>query len=197
MRKGVYKDRVLLQTKIAGKILLPILMVWLLSACGPPRYLVKDESMEAPPAGKSIVRFISPKAVGYVFDGEEVIGFAFPKTYFDYVTDPGRHLFITSMENKAFMEADLLPGKTYYVLMRLYMGVWRSRIAFLPVNKGSGLSDDAQRYMSASSRYHLEPSTKAAWQAKYGPGMPAIIDQYNTQVKHEYDWPRLNPDDGM
>ncbi len=181
--------------KSVGKLLFLILLATLFTACGPPNFLVRQDTIQAPPSGKTMVRFISPKAVGYVFDGEEVIGFSFPKTYFDYVTEPGKHLFITSMENKAFMEADLLPGKTYYVLMRLIFGAWRSRIAFLPVNEGSELLNDANLYLAKSKGYELDATTKTAWQNKYGPRMPVIIDSYHNEFKDNYNWPRLNPGD--
>lgn len=181
--------------KSAGRLLLLILLAVLFTACGPPNFLVRRDAMEAPPSGKALVRFISPKAVGYVFDGQEVIGFSFPKTHFDYVAEPGKHLFITSMENKAFMEADLLPGKTYYVLMRLIFGAWRSRIAFLPVNEGSELLNDANVYLRKSKSYDLDATTKTAWQNKYGPRMPALIDSYHNEIKDKYNWPRLNPGD--
>ncbi len=162
-----------------------------------PSFLRPPETVMAPTDSKALVRFISPKAVGYVFDSEELIGYAFPGTQFDYLASPGKHLFIASLENKAFLEADLEPGKTYYVLMRRYEGFWRVRIAFLPVNKNSGLWDKAKAYEAKANKYDLDDEAKSKWQAKIGPKMPGIISHYENEVKHKYDWPRLNPEDGI
>jgi len=177
------------------RILLLLPFALFLASCT-PRYLTPQSPL-TPQNDKALVRFISPKAVGYVFDSEKVIGYAYPRAQFDYLASPGKHLFITSLKNKAFMEADLEAGKTYYVLMRRYEGVWRVRIAFLPVKKDSGLLAKAKKYEKKAKKYELKSELKDKWQRKFGPKMQAIIKNYREVKKDAYNWPKLDAEDGI
>ena len=72
---------------------------------------------------KALVRFMRPSGYGYavnfnMLDDKKVIGNSVAKSQFDYVTTPGKHLFVAATsENKVFLEADLEAGKTYYGLV--------------------------------------------------------------------------------
>src|ERR1041384_4763146 len=87
---------------------------------------VLDVKMPAP--GKSKVVFVRPDWEGmwhYTFtvhDGERLIGNATEASFFEYECDPGDRLFSTSMENIAFLEANLLPDRIYYVKVLPAMG---------------------------------------------------------------------------
>jgi len=158
---------------------------------------VKVQDMQAPTDDKALVRFISPKAVGSIFDSEKIIGFAIPKTQFDYLAEPGKHLFIVLAENKAMMEAELEAGKVYYVLLRYYFGVYRARAVFLPVKVGDEKWwNKVAEYEEKYPRYEIKDKVKEKLQNKYGPGMPAIIDNYWSVLKDIYVWPTLDIEDG-
>ena len=58
-----------------------LISVFLMSCS--PSYLRPAQTELTPTGDKALVRFISPKAVGYIFDSEELIGYAFPRTQFD------------------------------------------------------------------------------------------------------------------
>jgi hypothetical protein len=183
-------------TKIfkARLIIVLFLFVAALSSCVPANMQV--QSMQAPVDDKALVRFISPKAFGYIFDSEKIIGYAYPGTQFDYLAEPGKHLFIVSMENKAMMEAELEAGKTYYVLMRRIYGVWQPRVAFLPVKRGEKYWDLMSVYETKYKRYELKEDVREKWQNKYGPRMPSIVDDYWSVQKDKYVWPTLDIEDG-
>jgi len=49
-----------------------------------------------------------------------------------YVVDPGKHRFMVTGANANFMDAEVMPGKTYYVEIALAFGLWREGFALQP-----------------------------------------------------------------
>ncbi len=125
------------------QISLFLFIAFLLSSCaGSSKYMRPAESLLTPPQDKAIVRFMRPSGFGFainfnVWDGEKAIGNSVAKSQFDYLADPGKHVFVAVSENKVFLEADLEAGKTYYVITRVYPGVWKARVAFTAVTRSS------------------------------------------------------------
>lgn len=108
------------------RLMLVAMVVIPLFACGGPSgYMKTTASLSMPDATSAVVRFMRPsRFVGAardyaILDGEKAIAALSNATQFDYVTTPGKHLFISASAGKGpyFLEADLLPGKTYYVLV--------------------------------------------------------------------------------
>ena len=90
----------------------------LTSCAGSSAYMRSSSVLLNPTSDKALVRFMR-LSLGPNFnmlDGEKVIGNSVAKSQFDYLADPGKHLFIATSENKSFLEADLEAGKTYYVI---------------------------------------------------------------------------------
>ena len=86
-----------------------------------------------PPAGKARVVFLRPSSYAYaihfgVHDGENLIGVMTASSYFTYDCEPGKHLFGTSMEDVALLDADLLPDRIYYVKVSAAMGAWIAQV---------------------------------------------------------------------
>jgi hypothetical protein len=131
-----------------------------------------------------------------MLDGEKVIGNSVAKSQFDYLTTPGKHLFIATAENKVFLEADLEGGKTYYVITRIYPGAWYARVAFTAVNKGSEFWDNVKEYENELNK--LEPDIEAlkTWETNNQAKIKQVISDYETTFKGKYEWPKLNPEDG-
>ncbi len=159
-------------------------------------YMKQDGTLLQPPEDKALVRFMSPKAVGYLFDSEKYIAYMVPKTQFDYLTEPGKHLFIASMENKAFLEADLEGGKTYYVFLRVIMGVWRSRVGFIAVNDGSEYWSKIPDYEAGLLKLTPDMEAIDKWEALNKHKATALVEQYEPVWKEQYNWEKLNPEDG-
>jgi hypothetical protein len=93
--------------------------------------LASDLAMPAP--GKSKVVFLRPGTYAWPYhfgmhDGERLVGKSSSSSYFVYECDPGHHVFSTSMENMAFLDADLLPDRIYYVRVKAGMGMWTARV---------------------------------------------------------------------
>ena len=140
-----------------------------MSCAGPSAYMKPTETMLSPTKEKAPVRFMRPSGYGSaaefnIWDGENLIGNSVAKSQFDYLADPGEHLFVAVAENKVFLEADLEAGKTYYIITRVYMGAWKARVAFLSVNKGSEFWDKVKEFENDLNK--LQPNTEKlkAWE---------------------------------
>jgi len=104
----------------------------------------KRADLWMPPPGKSKVIFIRPGKftglIGYinfgVHDEERLIGKLSNWSYFVYECDPGHHVFSTSMENLTFLDADLLPGRIYYVKVEAFVGSWSNETGMSPLYPG-------------------------------------------------------------
>ncbi|MBI5409534.1 MAG: hypothetical protein HZA14_09245 [Nitrospirae bacterium] len=124
----------------------------IMTACaGSSGYMKPSQSLLNPTTDKALVRFMRPSGMGYavnfnIWDGEKVIGNSVAKAQFDYLTDPGKHLFVAISENQEFLEANLEAGKTYYIITQVKMGAWKARVGLVPVNKGSEFWDKVKEY---------------------------------------------------
>jgi len=54
-----------------------------------------------------------------IWDGDKFIGALSTQKYFQYVADPGEHLFVARGGNWSFVKATLQPGKKYYVFLNI------------------------------------------------------------------------------
>lgn len=66
------------------------------------------------------------------FDKDVFIGKFKGKNYMRYECSPGEHLFWASSERKAFITADLEPGKIYIVIVMPEMGAMSAAAALYP-----------------------------------------------------------------
>lgn len=172
-----------------------------ISCAGSSAYMKPSEALLSPTKEKALVRFMRPSGMGFgisfnVLDGERVIGNSVSKSQFDYLADPGKHLFIATAENKVFLEADLEAGKTYYIITRIYPGVWRARVAFLPITRGSEYWDKVKEY--EADLVKLQPDTAAIkeWEDENKQKIKELVTNYETTFKTSEVWPKLNREDG-
>lgn len=172
-----------------------------ISCAGSSAYMKPSEALLSPTKEKALVRFMRPSGMGFginfnVLDGERVIGNSVSKSQFDYLADPGKHLFIATAENKVFLEADLETGKTYYIITRIYPGVWRARVAFLPITRGSEYWDKVKEY--EADLVKLQPDTAAIkeWEYENKQKIKELVTNYETTFKTSEVWPKLNREDG-
>ena len=193
-----------MRSKSSGwkKVVLPCLGMILLSSCaGSSAYMKPSASLAPPTKDKATVRFMRPSGMGpainfNLLDGHKVIGNSVAKSQFDYLADPGHHLFIATAENKVFLEADLEPGKVYYVITRIYPGAWRARVAFLPVTRGSEYWNAVLGYEKELNILEPDEEKIKAWQDANADKIKALVASYEAEHKAKYDWPRLAPGDG-
>ena len=154
-----------------------------------------------PTSDKALVRFMRLFMDGLainVLDGEKVIGNSVAKSQFDYLADPGKHLFIgtTFAQNNAFLETELEAGKTYYIITWICRGAWKGRVAFVSVNKGSKFWDKVNEYESTLKKLEPDIASLKSWEEQNKQKIQKILSDYESVWKDKYQWPKLMPEDG-
>ncbi len=175
--------------------------LFLLSSCAGSSSYMKPTTERAPlMKDKAVVRFMRPSSFGFavninVLDGEKTIRNSVAKSQFDYSTDPGRHLFIASAENQDYLEADLEAGKLYYVFTNIYPGIWRARVAFEPVTRGSKYWDEVQKYENELTLLRSDEVELKIWQDVHAQDTKAMVAAYENDPKKS-EYPKLSAGDG-
>jgi hypothetical protein len=163
--------------------LLSALSLLLLAACvaAPPTFFTaaSDQTLPPPPADRAQVVFLHPGGglialFGHVFElnGEQrqYIGTLGAKTKLVYPVAPGHHVFMSnSVGFGHILEADLEPGKRYYVLLRYVHGRGQQ---LRPIRNAGGdpqftTGNPQFRPWLAESQV-IHPTAEAeAWQTQY------------------------------
>jgi hypothetical protein len=99
---------------------------------------IHGQGFKPPSEGKAVVYFARVTSYGFAisfeyFHGDKYIAIAKGKNYVRYECDPGKHLFWLSTENKEFLTADLLPGRTYIAVVNVAMGFAKARVSLTPI----------------------------------------------------------------
>lgn len=108
---------------------------------GLPKHLAKTTRITEPPAGKAIINFGRPTGYGGnalypIFDGDGKFICDLPgKAVFQYVCDPGKHVFIGWAEHVSVVEVDAAPNKIYDILVDVGMGWIQANIKMAPLTK--------------------------------------------------------------
>ena len=92
-----------------------------------------NPEIEPAPAEKSVVYFIRSSITGFAinftyFDSAHAIGKYNAPYYLRYTCTPGHHLFWARSENKDFIEAELLPGKIYFIKVIPQIGIIKAGV---------------------------------------------------------------------
>jgi len=184
-------------------LLLVVVLTVLLGGCaGSSRYMVKSEPPKAgPPPGKSVVYVMRPSGFGFavnfqVWDRDRLIGVSQAKSYFAYVCDPGKHLFIGIAENKVAVDADLAPGKSYYIITEPRMGGWKARLAMTPVTKGSENWDKVEGLKTEMEYVVPVEEEVRAWDEAKKAEAQGLVNFFEKDPDREKYMGRLVPDDG-
>lgn len=182
-------------------LLLGVVTFFMSSCAGKSGYMKPADSLLSPPEDKAVVRFMRPSGMGpiinfNIWDGEKVIGNAVAKSQFDYLADPGKHLFVAVAEHLAFLDAELEAGKTYYVFTRIYGGNWKARVAFLPVTRDSEFWDRMNLYENKLIKLKPDMGELKQWEEANKYGIEYFLERYNREWENSNDWPKLNPEDG-
>ena len=167
-----------------------------------PKHMVKQEPMQKPSEGKAIVHFLRPSSFGKavqasVWDNDKLIGVTTGKMGFQYQCEPGKHLFISWSEYKSPVEAELLPDRVYYIILRMRMGMWRGRVHQVPVNQHHELWSDALIWQKTLPNYAPDPEAFAAVEAKNHPKIIKYLQKYHTEIAGTKHVKYLRPEDGV
>src|SRR6266853_737424 len=175
----------------------------------------------APMPGKALIVFVRPPAdvtiidFGRVpvfeaknsdsvpeIDGKdseaEIIGTLPVRTMVAYHVDPGRHLFMAVGQSANFIAADVLPNKTYYVLVLARPGKFRAVFSLKAVDKQEQESKEFQEIIASSSWIVKTPEAASYAASNISSIRSRQLEGYRTWIqKPESERPLLLPNDGV
>jgi len=129
----------------ATRLFILLLLVMILSSCG-SSLMMQTQRIQQPEDQYALVTFIRPSVFGGaiqfgLWDSENLIGILSAKSYVQYLVEPGEHIFLGRAENWSYVKANLEAGKKYYILGKVFPGVWKARVALEPITKNSDVTD--------------------------------------------------------
>ena len=131
-----------------------------------------------------------------IWEKDRFIGALSKKTYFQYVTDPGEHLFIARGGNWSFVKANLDAGKRYYIFVNLYPSFMRRHgVVFQPVKK------EDKELISEIPEYLSELKAMSVIGTKHKEYERNKVEEIKNEIKifetTEYGFSSLEPQDGF
>lgn len=156
----------------------------------------------ASPSGKAVVVFMASTLHGLprpsVFDitaePPVLVGIVPPGTKVAYTTDPGVRRFMVLGDLADFMDATLLPGKTYYVRFSSQIGSWKPRFSLVPVVKTEP-DEPLGRELASTSSITTTPAS-LDWAQHNMPSIQAKKSKSLPSWLAGSSKPTLNADDG-
>jgi len=181
--------------------LVAVFLILSVVSCAPRHATLRDPMLK-PSEGKALVNFLRPASVGgavsiTIWDGDKLIGVPRGKQTFQYECDPGQHLFISWAEFKSPVEAELLPDRVYYIVLRVSPGFWRLRLHQVPVHPGHPLWEDALNWQKTLPNYEFDRSVLAQIAAENKAKIQEYLEVYKTKVAGTKHVQYLRPEDGV
>lgn len=178
------------------------LIVFVVSCSFKRPYMIDQAPKLRPSEGKALVNFIRPSRTGglaksTIWDRDKLIGVSFGKQYFQYECDPGKHLFIAWSEYKSPVEAELLPNRVYYIILRIRMGWWRGRIHQVPINPQHELWQDALVWQRELPNRGFDERQLEIAEAEGKEKITAYLQSYETEIAGTKHVQYLRPEDGV
>jgi hypothetical protein len=156
--------------KAFKKLLLLIAVTTLVGCAGSSQHmreLTPAEANYAPDADHALVVFMRPSSYGFaiqssVFDTTEeetkFIGIVSAQKKVAYMSPPGERNFMVIGESADFARANLLAGKTYYMVVTPRMGFWKARFSLDPVTAEELESKKADSWIDGCTYTENTPS---------------------------------------
>lgn len=159
-------------------------------------------AIAAPPADKSTVVFYRSSSLGggvqaSVFDitadPPKFVGIVSAGMKLAYVSPPGERRFMVVGEAADFMDADLVPGRTYYTLVAPRMGVWKARFSLRPRTADD---KEMQEQLATCNWYDNTPASQQ-WAQEHLPEIVAREKEYLPEwLAKARENPMLRANDG-
>ena len=149
-----------------GLIMVALLLV---AGCGTP-VMRNTTTIHQPGGDYALVTFLRPTSFGGainfgLWDGDQFIGILNAKRVVQYKAAPGQHLFLARAENWSYVEATLEAGKQYYIIGKVFPGVWKARVALSPVVKDAEVTEEKlDQWVSGGTPEEVIPEQFDAYQ---------------------------------
>ena len=167
------------------RLVFVLVLILFVSGCG-SSMMIKAKPMVVPENNDVIVTFFRPSFFGGaikfgLWDNENFIGILTAGSYVQYKTHPGEHLFIARAENWSYVKADLQSGKQYFILGKVFPGVWKARVALDPVNKNDNISQaQIDNWLNGLTPTTVIPEKADSYAKPRLPHMKAAIEKFKT-----------------
>ena len=190
-------------SRMARAVLIAAAMLGL-AACTSSRMAATPEPavIAAPQPDKATVVFYRSSAFGggvqsSVFDittdPPAFVGIISTSMKLAYVAPPGTRRFMVIGESADFMDAELLPGRTYYALVAPRFGVWKARFSLRP---RAATDKEMQEQLATCTWYDNTPASRE-WAQQKLPEIVALEKEYlPAWLAKAEEKPALMPNDG-
>lgn len=109
--------------------------------------MMQPVAPQSPPEpSQALVTFLRPSYFGGaiqfgIWDSDRFVGILEAGSYIQVLVPPGEHLFLARAENWSYVHADLEAGRQYFILAKVFPGVWKARVAYDPILRDDPQSD--------------------------------------------------------
>jgi hypothetical protein len=178
-------------------------------ACAPVHIRTTDETgvVPKPPKNKALIVFLRPSsytnAVYRFYDGDKLIGVLERETYFYLEVSPGKHSFgavsntqYPKSANYDFLEGDLLPGKTYYILARPINAFIKLLVFLEPITPGSEYWQNLDRWLAKCKRAEMIDSAYS-WEEQNSGQIQKLREETRKELAIKPDTKSIRPQDGV
>ena len=123
--------------------------------------------------GSATVVFLRPSSYGraarfFVVDGDgQYLGDMQGREYFAHKFAPGSYKFLAWAENAEMLQAELSPGRIYYVLLSVRIGVWTARMSISALTPQRQEWASLGKWMEASRQLVADVERARAWQESH------------------------------
>jgi len=191
------------------RIWLILMVPVVLAACGGGAQMTPASEPPVMRAGESTIVFMRASALGgvvaaSVFDvtGPETkfVALVNQGTRYAHALKPGNYTFMVIGESADFMQATVLPDRTYYALVTPRVGVWKARFSFRPVRQGEIGGSEFAAWMAATKYVVNSPETMN-WSVQNAPDVNSKRAEYwpawNSKPPHQRESQTLKAEDGV
>lgn len=153
-----------------------------------------------PPKGQAMLCILRPHGLPSelfaIYDGATFIGLSQSHCYFCYKCEPGEHLIIGIAQNKDAFRANLEAGKTYYAIVELRMGWFRSRMHWSLVRRGSELWSRVDKMLPSLQYVEPKPEWVGGFDEQWKEGAQETADYFRNDPEVQQYIGILTPEDG-
>lgn len=155
-----------------------------------------QDELEPPAPGKSVIYIARTTPYGANFnftylDSATLLGRCAGPAYIRYECDPGHHVIWARAENRDYVEAELAPDKTYFILATVGVGMVTVQVDLVPINPSKDLKEMERifKLIAKQRPVKFSPAQLESDKTDLGPAIERGLSTYSEEqkkgVKHD------------